>query len=306
MGDGAKKSHMECELWFADSTGVIDTEHIVAKHNLDIANRKNLIAGSKNIDLVGRLHSSLFNQQRYLLPSCSLRIKLLRSDASFCLMKTRADDAKEYKVEIIKAKIHPSVVASHNSMLTNNQTVKYPINKVETQMFSISQGKQSERINVLINRQQPKRLLFGLIDHEAKNGSYLKDPFNFQHFNLSSISLTVDGHPVPNKPLRMDFDSGIYSQAYLYLAMCTGKAFNDEDHGITRKMFANGYALYGFDLTGDQCEGGGVHLIKNNSITLELTFKAPLPKTISVFMYAEFDDLLEINNSRVVTRISRL
>lgn len=314
MGSAAKKTHMATSLWIQDKTGVIDTANIVPDdHKTDLENRAKHIVGSKTLDLMGRLHSSLFHQQRYLLPKCSLRIKLLRSDPSFCLIKTDADDPNQYKVDITKCdllvrkvKVHPSIVASHNSLLLSKNSVKYPLNKVETQMFSISQGKQSERINVLINRQQPKRLLFALVDHEAKNGNYLKDPFNFAHFNLSSIVLNIDGHPVPNKPIRLDYDDGIYTQAYLNLATVSGKAFSDEDNAITRSMFPNGYAIYAFDLTGDQCEGFGVHLIRNCSITLELTFKKALDKTVSLFCYSELDDLLEIDNSRTVTRISRV
>lgn len=313
MGTTAKKTHMGAALWIQDDTGVLDSASLTDDNKNDIENRAKLISGGKTLDMVGRLHSSLFHQQRYLLPSCSLRIKLLRSDAAFCLLRTDHTDTLTYKVDIEKCdllvrkvKIHPSVVASHNSLLSSKTTMKYPINRVETQMFSISQGKQSERINVIINRQQPKRVLFALLDHESKNGHYNKNPFNFAHFNLSSVLLNIDGHPVPNKPIRLDYDEGIYTQAYLNLITVSGKGFSDEDNAITRSMFDKGFAIYAFDLTGDLCEGGGTHLIKNSTITLELTFKRALDKTVSLVMYAELDDLLEIDNSRVVTRTSRL
>lgn len=86
----------------------------------------------------------------------------------------------------------------------------------------------------------------------------------------------------------------------------SGKGFSDEDNAISREMFAAGHAIYAFDLTGDLCEGGGTHLIKNSTVTLEMTFKQALDRTVSLVMYAELDDLLEIDNSRVVTRTSRL
>lgn len=310
MGVSAKKTHMECSLWIQDETGVLDSADIQDSHKTDMDKRAKLIANSKTLDMVGQLHSSLFHQQRYLPPMCTVRIKLLRSDPSFCLMRRPATETAQYRVDIEKCdllvrkvKIHPSVITSHNSLLIDKNTMKFPINRVETQMFSISQGKQSERINVIINRQQPKRLLFAFIDHEGKNGHYNKDPFKFSHYDLSSINLNLDGHPVPNKPIRMNYDEGIYSQAYLNLAAVCGKAFSSDDNAVTRSMFASGYAIYAFDLTGDLCEGGGTHLI---TITLEVTFKRALTSTVSLLMYSELDDLLEIDNSRVVTRISRI
>jgi hypothetical protein len=86
----------------------------------------------------------------------------------------------------------------------------------------------------------------------------------------------------------------------------TGKAFNDVDHGIMREKFANGYAVFAFDLTPDQCVGEGVHLISNGTVTLEVSFRTALTATISVFMFAEKDDLIELDHQRVVTRLSRL
>ena len=136
--------------------------------------------------MVGRLHSSFLHQQRYLLPACSMRIKLLRSDPSFCLLKRDAGDNNNYRIDIErcelllrKVKVHPSIVNTHNELLTSKSTMKYVLSKIDTRMFSISQGKQSERINVIINNQQPKRLLFALLDHDAANGDYSKSPFRF-------------------------------------------------------------------------------------------------------------------------------
>jgi hypothetical protein len=39
---------------------------------------------------------------------------------------------------------------------------------------------------------------------------------------------------------------------------------------------------------------------------LEVSFRNALAATISVFMFAEKDDLIELDHQRVVTRLSRL
>jgi hypothetical protein len=311
-GEGYKKSIGQSSLWILDKAGVVDTGDIKDTMADDIKARKKLISGGKTVDLVGRLHVSFLTQDRYLPPSTKLKIKLTRSDPNFCLTRTEADDTS-YQIEIQKCillirqvQVNPTIINTHNSLLMAGNKMKFPINKIDTQMFAISSGKQSERINVKINQQLPKRLFFALIDHEAKNGSLTKDPFNFKHFNLSSIGLDIDGVPFPSKPMILDFTNGKYTRAFYNLAQTTGKAFENFDHAISLENFANGYAVFAFDLTPDQCMGEGVHLITNGTITLDISFKTPLDQTISVFMFAEKDDLIELDQQRVVTGLSRL
>lgn len=312
FGYGAKSSHLGTSYWFQDDINALDTSQLTNDHRVDLNSRRAIISGSKIVDMAGSLHSEIFRQHKYLAPTCSLRIKLLRTDPKFCLLKTADDDDNNYKIDIVKCdllirkvRVNPSVATSHNTLMTKGEEIKYPINKVETQFFSITPGRQSERINLIINRQEPKRILLSLVEHTAKNGSYTQSPFAFKHFNLNSICLTVNGRSVPNKPLRIDYNTGEYVQAYMYFQMSVGKALSDEGNHINRKQYANGFTVYAFDLTGDLCEGSDVHLIKNTTTTLELSFKEPLAKTVSLFMYAEEDDIIQISNSRIVTRASK-
>ena len=299
-------------MWVEDDTGVKDVTQITDDNKDDVEARKKLIQGSKVVDMVGPLNIPILRQERFLLPDTEINIRLQRSDPKFCLVRTEAG-TDDYKIEIEKCdlklrllKVHPSITNAHNSLLSSGHTAKYPINKVVTQMFTIAAGTQSERINVILNQQRPKRLFFAFMDHDARNGHLDKDPFNFKHFNLTSIVLDVDGQPLPSKPIKMNFASDTYSEIFYQLAQTTGRSLIDGDLGITREQFANGYAIFAFDLTSDLCEGSGVHLIKNSTVTLELTFSQDLPHTISLFMYAEKDELFEIDQERALHRLSRI
>ena len=71
-------------------------------------------------------------------------------------------------------------------------------------------------------------------------------------------------------------------------------------------MFANGYALYALDLTSDDCGGEGVHLIRNDSVTIEGSFKTPLANTISAVVFSEFEEFVHIREDRSIERLSGL
>ena len=57
---------------------------------------------------------------------------------------------------------------------------------------------------------------------------------------------------------------------------------------------------FAFDLTADLDDGGHFQLVKQGNLQLELQFKTPLPETINVIVYAEFDNVIEVDKARNV------
>ena len=78
----------------------------------------------------------------------------------------------------------------------------------------------------------------------------------------------------------------------------------DDDYtpDISLNDYGNGYALWMLDFTASQdgWEPDKFHLIKTGNMRVELQFKEALPNTINVVVYAEFDNILEINRQREV------
>ena len=44
-----------------------------------------------------------------------------------------------------------------------------------------------------------------IVSGDAYEGTYAKNPFNFQHFNLNSLRLLLNGDEIPFQPLTPDF-----------------------------------------------------------------------------------------------------
>jgi hypothetical protein len=80
----------------------------------------------------------------------------------------------------------------------------------------------------------------------------------------------------------------------------TGMLNDNKGHGIRRNNYKDGYALYAFDLTPDMTEGSHVDPIKHGSIRMDIHFKHPLPQTVNVIVYSEYDNLIQIDRARNV------
>ncbi|KAJ8049074.1 hypothetical protein HOLleu_01643 [Holothuria leucospilota] len=90
--------------------------------NMGLKRRSRFTNGSKEVELIGRQHSDIFCQEKYLLSGVDLRLKLTPSKDSFVLMSSGQDP--EYRVMlqqvllfVRKIKIAPSVLINHAKAL---------------------------------------------------------------------------------------------------------------------------------------------------------------------------------------------
>ena len=123
-----------------------------------------------------------------------------------------------------------------------------------------------------------------------------KDTF----FNLNYLSLNNGSQVIPSQPLTPNFEKREYLKAYMTISEGTDMVNADRGIDVKRGHFGNGYALYVFDLTADMCEGAHIDPIKYGNLRMEVHFAKQLPQPINVVVYAEFDNLIQIDRARNV------
>lgn len=305
-GRDAKETHLQQRLWYEDTPGHFDSLDGAENHGL--ASRRAITANSKVFEMKGPLHLDMSNVDRLLLNNCNIRLKLTRNRDAFTLMSTRGTEKiklLDAKLYIRKATISPSVLLAHARAL-EKAPAKYPVNRVDIKIVTLAQGVRDKAIDNLFPTHLPMRFVVGFVDNRAFNGDCRRNPWNFQHFNVSSIQAQTDGGPIPSQPLTPDYANDLYMDCYDTLFTGTGIHWKDEGNHINWREYARGTALYAFDLSPDlSASSSHWNLQRQGSLRIDVRFAAPLAAPVNAIIYAEFQNLIEIDKDRnIITDFS--
>ena len=195
--------------------------------NQGFAKRHKFIENSKKFTLSGPIFTDVFMSDRLLINMLDLKVVLNRSYNEFCLMDKNST-SKNPKVELTdvvlkirKVKVDQAIRDSTEVLLKQTPAI-YPVRRVVCKALSIAPGLPNVRLDNIFSGLVPTSFVFGLVDSNAYTGEYGKNPFNFKHYDISTITLSVNGEEIPFKQLRLKFpnpsdtelkekDCGLYS-----------------------------------------------------------------------------------------------
>lgn len=293
----AKKTHLRACGWATDEAGKFDNDG-----NSGLVKRMKWSEGSKEFQLQGPVNLDFFRQSRYLISQVNMRITFRRSKAEFALMTFGTE---KYKISITGATLYvrkmlmnPKVINEHAVGLKSHNAL-YPINHCELTTFTIPTGTLSYTRDRLFPVNMPKALYVCMVDNEAYNGNFKKNPYNLQHYDLCKLALYADGDYVVYKPFTPNVDNKLYLREYCAAMQSLGMYNTDDSNGISYKEFGHGSFFFMFDLTPDtNLRGNARYPTKPGNLRLELQFKTATSDTINVLLYAVYDGKVEITELR--------
>lgn len=302
-GEESANTHLQSGGWYLDESKLDD----MSGTNLGYEKRKLWFTNGKTVEVYGRLTGDILNQHKYLISGVDLRINLIKSSPNFHLMSVEKDKSEiqilESNLFIEHAYVNPNLILAHNKLLESNKPLNYHIKRLQIRQYTIGANVHSVSLDNVIIGQLPNLLIFGMVSSEAYSGKRSKNPFNFEHFNLSSIQLSVNGYSIPTKPLEMNFvnESQIYSRAYFNLFRALQLQKSDQTNQVKMTNFNNGFTLIPFDLTRDANYGGlCLSQLSEGVVRLELKFSKATPSSITALIATEFDGCISIDKNRSV------
>ena len=336
----AKESQLSSAMYYKDTAGEMDeagglpqTKEVKIKlkndteeaafittsgtGNQGFAKRHTIIENSKKFTLSGPIFTDVFMSDRLLINMLDLKVVLNRSYNEFCLMDKNSGTKVNPRVELTdvvlkirKVKVDQAIRDSTEILLKQTPAI-YPVRRVVCKALSIAPGLPNVRLDNIFSGLVPTSFVFGLVDSNAYTGEYGKNPFNFKHYDISTITLSVNGEEIPFKQLRLKFPNPSdteskkktvdFIQAYNTLFSGTGKMFSNMGLDITRDDYPQGFTLFAFDLTPDMCNTADYfNTVQRGTLSVDLTFEKDTPEAISMVCYSDFENIIRIDSERNV------
>ena len=277
----------------------------ISNLNQGFQKRKIKVAKSRSIEICTKIHSSIFSQDKILLNNLDMCLEFDRTKDSFCLMAPEGTSLN-LKIEEAKLMIRRCTLSTEADLKIQKQlessNIMYHIPRYIVTTHSLTTGLYNKQIGDFTTGDLPTRILVGLIGGDAYAGKLNKNPFNFKHFDLSSVDILVNGKSAFGKLIPTNFENKQYQQLYTQTMICLGH-YGSDGCDISVDDFDKGYTVFGADLTSSLCSGDDYRDPANNgNLEIALTFSKALPETVDCIIYLEFENTIDITAAREVIK----
>ena len=264
--------------------------------------RAALLSASKMVELMSKVDVDVFKVNKLLLNGVSMDITLAPTSSNFRLLSSN-DGKRDYRLEIKDITLVLKHVTPSNLVLLSHQKVmeeeislaKYFYTKEELRKFNLAKDTSSYYIEDAYNGRIPSKIVMGFVSGESMSGSLVKNPYNFKHYDIAYINVSLSGMPTPSGPLSIDFAEGKYIHCYSQLY--GEKANFSSEARITREEYKEGYSLFTIDLA-PQNYDDFYPVMRDGCVRIELRFKSPLPESAVMITKVTYPGLFQIDYAR--------
>ena len=211
----------------------------------------------------------------------------------------------DVKLILAQVKVAPSLHREIANGLKSGQIATYPTVRGEIRTYSHPNDDRHFECNNPFNNQLPNRLVVVLMKQTAFNGDITTNPFNFGKFNVSTIKQLVNGEEYPYETLELNHDNDAKDlRGYYRFLQATGVLCRGKGNMVLRENWGQGKrcTMFVFDNTANGCLDSPVLNPKQTGqLRLVIDFGANPGVNLTILLYGEFENLLEINGNKIVT-----
>jgi len=254
----------------------------------------------------------------YLAPGTALEMELHLNPNTFYLYGTPNKgsltakkfptiSANDIKIQLVIPKItlNQSV---YNKLQAErrlaSKTVKYPVVRPSIRTYSIPSGYTKwEEDNVFLGK-LPDRVILALVHSDAFNGDVTRYPFCFERFRLTHIRQMVNGEEYPYRTLEWSNESNNKDSTddlgYERFLQAMGAYREDKDPMIQPEDWGEGknctLFLFNNVPSGYPDDPKNRNPQQTGNVRYELTFGSATSNNITVIVWSEYENIIEINN----------
>ena len=264
-------------------------------------------------------NSPLFHTGKLLVPMQEVSIKMYFNDPSVFMLSPAAsdaaatkakalnDDAFKITLNLCQVTVAPSLYRQITAARTRS-TARYSLHASKIRTFSMADGLTDFDQDQLFTNRVPVRVLVGLLHN-----------FAFEKFGLTLIRMTINGEEYPYKNalelVHNDGSKDNFGYRRLLETMAsyqTGEAsmILPEMWGQTVRLnhdssdvgnASGNVTLFAFNFTPDgRPDAPTFHPPQSGNVRLKFKLNSSAGHAITVLIYAEFENVMEIDNNNGV------
>ena len=245
--------------------------------------------------MYGKFGVEFFSTSELLYPNMKVRLRLIRARPNFYMI----NDNPNVSLGIVDCSLYTRRIALkddyHKKRMDMLAYTPVEFNYLETLAKTfIIPARQNQFIQENIFNNAPvRRIAIAMNTNSAFIGSYNKNPFWYQQFELRQIRILRGGQ------LTVDFDAA--DKYRLYVTTMKAMNFQDDIPSIPIVNFKNHYVLV-FDLTSMQDANENCHYpeLVGEPLRLELNFTFPLEHVTELIVLGERMSSLAVDKFVVV------
>ena len=181
------------------------------------------------------------------------------------------------------------------------ELAKYPTVRSKIRTFNMVGTLTCFDIPNLFQNRIPDRVIVGLLDSRAFNGDVTRNPFCFQKFGLRSIRQMVRGEEYPYETVELNHNNGARDAlGYFRFIQASGGWMKKQGNLVQQEDWGQGKncTLFMFDnVPNSRANARTLNPKQSGDLQLILEFGAAPNINITVLVYAEFKNMLEIDSN---------
>ena len=278
-----------------------NTNEDVLTTNTGAIARANVIARSRNVKTVTKLHCPLFRHDKALPTRVRIRVSLQKNKDQFILLAT---DTSTYAIEIFEIFLKCRYIRPTDYVLNYQETkllkdpALYDVEYGEITTRSIGMGERTVRFENIFPGKIPKIAFFGMLNTTDLIGSRSTNPFIFSR--MRKLQLYVENKPYFTDSISMvDAKDSMDVLSQLYKAVgCEykGSCLIDSTNLALHQIIA-------VPLTADRTHQSHLNLTSQKDIRLEIDIGYHTIQPHTLLIYSIYDRVIEIDGDRNLTII---
>ena len=259
------------------------------------------------VSLVFRPAMELFYAPRLLIPQVEMKFQFSFHSQDFFLFGTKMTNKKEIvlKSSNLKMEFHCCRVGLNPSVRQNLLTQRLtrntmtPMVRSEIRSYTFAGDTTRFQQDKIFAGRIPDRVVVGLVESTAFNGSLQMYPFAFQKFGVTRIRQVISGEGYPSEALELNgTDSAKDLVGYFHLLQASGAVANSRELMITPEDWGYNKTcnLYMWcNVPSGNADGPRMNPRQAGDLRIDIDFTAAPGKNITVLVWGEFEATLQID-----------